>query len=309
MSTPAVSAHHPQLDGIDGDAPESSPTPDINPSRRFSLKHTNGLTSSPDAVSNGVAATPSEEPSSIVDEAVENNSKNAEPKNRKDSIAPLLSSWSTKLGGSSSGESEILLKNLTSIFDEIAQRFEKLENTKSSDSTSPAEPAPEEEATLDPSSPHTKAKNTQAIEATTKFFCQSVPAELEEWKDPPKHIIGVLYKRSDNWVEESPDSNSLASFEPPPHQIVILEIRIESKPIVTFLNKLTKTTLTHDGHILFRQPFRMLLRQRNDVNDHIAELEEEAKYVPSPEGCMIRVRLLTGGQRCPQNRRDLGGFQ
>ncbi|KAK5048502.1 hypothetical protein LTR84_005592 [Exophiala bonariae] len=298
MSASVVPTFSSNANSANGIESEAHPTPaESLSSRRFSLSHTNGSNSGTETMLNGATIIPLDTSSGLSHDAADNHNRAEAPQNRKDSVTQLLDSWATKLGGSSQGDPQMLLKNLTGILDEITQRFEKLEGAKPSDPASPRPSTPESEpeSTYDPFT-HEKAKETQEIETIVKFFCDSVPSEFKEWKSPSKHLIGVLYKRADDWVEESRDPNSPAPFGPLPGKVVIVEVRIESKPVAEFLSKTTKTSLTKDGHILFSQPFRLLIRQSHNITERLAELEREVSNSSQAGGDLEDAETLSKSQ-------------
>ena len=235
--------------------------------------HASGLKPIPAAPQSGSSGTSTTTPAS----ASQNGTDYTEPeishtddtvlKKRRESIVQLFDSLSTKLNPTGNEDSDLLLKNVANLFEDLSKRIEKLEYAR----------PPPVDPTLEPPLPPTaEAQPAQEIEKTTKFFCVSIPSELRQWDNPPKHLIEVLYKRSDDWVAESNPSCSTAS--PDPGKIAILVLRIESKPIATFLNNTTETTLTNDGHLVFSEPFRLLIRQERNIRDHMAKLKEQIGY-------------------------------
>jgi len=87
------------------------------------------------------------------------------------------------------------------------------------------------------------------------------------------HFLRVLYK----WESEPTDHSDGA--KPKSNNIDILAIRLYSKPVAVFLQRIARYQLHKDNLVLMTKPFRLLIQNASAIQDHIRKLQEKYRYV------------------------------
>lgn len=148
--------------------------------------------------------------------------------------------------------------------------------------------------------------NSASDSAGTKFYDADKPIHAsmdspneteDEWNVQgafcstvdPNHRIRALFK----WKNKPNDDVADVQVPPDPKSVDILEIRIKSKPVATFFQKVLDYDISNDGLIHIVKPFRCLIRKVDLIRQHVNQVGEQLRYVRRWQRNLYAFPMLT----------------